>query len=115
MKNSRQKIRELASSLKKNPNDSFIKFALALELLKQDDVSKARVLFESVLEQDPDYLGVYYHLGKLYEKTGRLKDAQTMFTDGLEVARKKNDKRTELELIDALESLNIELNNDFTS
>lgn len=115
MKNSRQKIRDLAASLKENPNDSFIKFALALELLKKDDVSKARVLFESVLKQDPEYLGVYYHLGKLYENTGRLDDAHTMFSDGLKVARDQNDKRTELELMDALESLNIEMNNDFTS
>lgn len=115
MKNNRQKIRDLAASLKENPNDSFIKFALALELLKKDDVSKAKVLFESILKQDPDYLGVYYHLGKLYENTGRLEDAKTMFKDGLEVARNQNDKRTELELTDALESLNIELNNDSTS
>lgn len=115
MKNSRQKIRDLAASLKENPNDSFIKFALALELLKQDDVSKAKVLFESILKQDPDYLGVYYHLGKLYQRTGRAEDAQTMFNDGLKVARKQNDKRTELELIDALESLNVELNDDSTS
>ncbi len=115
MKNNRQKIRDLAASLKKNPNDSFTKFALALELLKKDDVSKARVLFESVLEQDPEYLGVYYHLGKLYERTGRPEDAQSMFTNGLKVARDQNDKRTELELLDALESLNIELNNDSTS
>jgi Tfp pilus assembly protein PilF len=115
MKNSRQKIRDLAASLKENPNDSFIKFALALELLKQDDVSKAKVLFESILKQDPDYLGVYYHLGKLYQQTGRTEDAQTMFNDGLKVARQQNDKRTELELIDALESLNVELNDDSTS
>lgn len=115
MNNNRQKIRDLAESLKKNPKDSFTKFALALELLKKDDVSKARVLFESVLEQDPEYLGVYYHLGKLYERTGRLEDAQSMFTHGLKVARDQNDQRTELELIDALESLNLELNNDSTS
>lgn len=115
MKNSRQKIRDLAASLKENPNDSFIKFALALELLKKDDVSKARVLFESILKQDPDYLGVYYHLGKLYEKTGHLHDAQKIFSDGLKVAQKQGEKRTELELREALESLKIELENDSTS
>ncbi len=115
MKNNRQKIRDLAASLKENPNDSFIKFALALELLKNNDVSKAKVLFESILKQDPDYLGVYYHLGKLYERTGRLSDAQQMFTDGLEIAKKQNNERTALELKEALESINIELNDDSIS
>lgn len=115
MKNNRQKIRELAASLKDNPNDSFTKFALALELLKNNDVSKARVLFESILKQDPGYLGVYYQLGKLYERSGRLTDAQRMFTDGLEIAKKKNEERTALELKEALESINIELNDDSIS
>ncbi|MDX1640444.1 MAG: tetratricopeptide repeat protein [Balneolaceae bacterium] len=115
MKNNKQKIRELAESLQKNPDDTFIKFALALELLKKDDVTKAKVLFESVLKQDPDYLGVYYHLGKLYERLGRFEDAKKLFKDGLKVAEKQENERTALELKDALESLNIEWNDDFTS
>lgn len=115
MKSNNQKIRDLAASLKENPNDSFIKFALALELLKKDDVTKARILFESILKQDPDYVGVYYHLGKLYEQIGRPEDAQQMFTDGLGIARKQNDDRTTLELNEALESLNIELNDNSIS
>lgn len=106
MKNNSQKIRELAQSLKRNPDDSFVKFALALELLKKDDVTKARVLFESVLKQDPDYLGVYYHLGKLYERQGRWKDAEKMYSNGLKIADEQKNKRTALELREALESLN---------
>lgn len=107
MKNNKQKIRELAESLQKNPDDSFTKFALALELLKKDDVTKAKVLFESVLRQDPDYLGVYYHLGKLYERQGRIEDAKKMFNNGLKVAEEQQNERTALELKDALESLNV--------
>ncbi|WP_234570623.1 tetratricopeptide repeat protein [Rhodohalobacter sp. 614A] len=114
MKNNNQKIRELAESLKKNPDDSFTKFALALELLKKDDVTKAKVLFESVLEQDPDYLGVYYHLGKLYERQSRFEEAKKLFTDGYKVAKEQQNERTALELKDALESLNFESNDDST-
>lgn len=107
-----KKIKRLASFLQKNPEDSFTKFALALELLKMDEVSKARVLFESVLKQDPDYLGVYYHLGKLYEHTGRLHDASNLYRTGIELAEKQRDQRTRLELIDALESVMIDLNHE---
>lgn len=115
MKDNRQKIRELAEALQKNPGDSFLKFALALELQKKGDVTKARILFESIVKQDSGYLGVYYHLGKLYEYNGRFQDARQMYSAGISVARKQQDQRTLLELNEALESLNIELNHDSTS
>lgn len=108
MKQENKNITRLAGFLKKNPQDIFSKFALALELLKIDEVTKACVLFESILKQDPAYLGVYYHLGKLYQKTGRIKDAQKMFHDGILVARNQNNEKTRLELAEALELLTIE-------
>lgn len=105
-------IKQLAGYLKKNPNDSFTKFALALELLKLGDVSKARVLFESVLKQDPEYLGVYFHLGKLYEKNRRPNDAADLYEKGIELAKKQNNERTRQELTEALEHLKTETDND---
>ena len=68
MSESVNKIRHFAALIRENPEESFPKFALALELLKKDDVAKARVLFESVLEHDPDYLGGYYQGRKRYER-----------------------------------------------
>src|SRR5690625_5552523 len=83
MSESVNKIRHFAALIRENPEESFPKFALALELLKKDDVAKARVLFESVLKQDPDYLGVYYHLGKLYESIEMTEEAETMYQQGI--------------------------------
>lgn len=99
------KIRTLAANVKKDPGDSFSKFALALELMKQNEVSKSRVLFESVLRQDPGYLGVYYHLGKLYEQIGLADRAEELYRDGIRLANKQGQTRTETELKDALELL----------
>lgn len=112
METGNKNIKQLAGYLKKNPNDSFTKFALALELLKLGDVSKARVLFESVLKQDPDYLGVYFHLGKLYENNRRPNDAEELYKKGIELAKKQNNERTRQELTEALEHLKTELDND---
>ncbi|GAB5410741.1 MAG: hypothetical protein BalsKO_31060 [Balneolaceae bacterium] len=53
------KISTLAARIKENPNDSFSKFALALELLNIDQTAKARVLFENIVNNDPNYVGVY--------------------------------------------------------
>lgn len=105
-------IKKLLQALKKNPADSFAKFALALELLKSDEVSKARVLFESILEQDPGYLGVYYHLGKLYEQQQLYEEALELYQKGVELARQQGQNRTCSELEEAIEFLNSEMNHE---
>lgn len=112
MDNRQNKIKQLAGYLKKNPDDTFSKFALALELIKQNDVFKARVLFESVLESDPDYIGVYYHLGKLYELIGQPDRAFEIYQIGISKTADSEYQRTRRELEEALEQLNEELRKD---
>ncbi len=112
MSSEQQKIKQLALNIKKNPEDSFSKFALALELLKRDQVSKAILLFESILKQDPDYLGVYYHLGKLYHQTGNVQKAGELFSKGITLAEEQKNSRTKSELSEALETLKIETDYD---
>lgn len=104
-KDGRENIKRLAKLLKDTPDDSFTKFALALELLKLNEVTKARVLFESILQSDPEYLGVYYHLGKLYESSGNPRKAGQLYKTGIEVATRQNENRTKLELQNALDFL----------
>lgn len=108
MTDNKKNIRQLAGFLQNNPNDTFTKFALALELLKADESTKAKVLFESVLKQDPEYSGVYYHLGKLYQSSGRNEDAARLFKKGVEIAEKQGKNRTKSELQEALATINDE-------
>ncbi len=49
------RISTLAKAVKEHPEDSFYKFTLALEMLKIDQSSKARVLFEAIRENDPEW------------------------------------------------------------
>lgn len=109
MSSTNSKIRKLAGYIKKNPNDSFSKFALALEFLKEDQGNKARILFEDIQENDPEYDGVYYHLGKLYEMSGRRQDALDTYKRGIEIAANNKHKRNVSELKEALAELEIEM------
>jgi len=108
MTDNKKNIRQLAGFLQNNPNDTFTKFALALELLKAGESTKAKVLFESVLRQDPEYTGVYYHLGKLYQSSSRNEDAARLFKKGVEIAEKQGKNRTKSELQEALATINDE-------
>jgi Tfp pilus assembly protein PilF len=112
MPSSNEKTNVLARNIKANPDDSFSKFALALEFLKQDEIKKAQILFENIYTNNPKYVGVYYHLGKLYERLDRADDAKQMYTEGIEVAVNQKEKRTLKELKEALAELNAELENE---
>lgn len=103
------KIKQLARQIKNNPGDSFSKFALALEFRKEGEFKKARILFEDVLSSDPEYVGVYYHLGKLYEALDHLKDAKKLYQKGIKIASQQNEQRTEKEIREALQQLEMEI------
>lgn len=104
------KIKKLAAYIKQNPEDSFSKFALALEFIKQDRHDKARILFESVRNNDPHYVGVYYHLGKTYEILDMDEQAAIVYKEGIRIASaNKKEGRTVLELEEALDELEQEM------
>lgn len=103
------RISRLASAVKADPDDSFSKFALALELLKTGEQDKARQLFENIRSRDPEYVGVYYHLAKLYVETGENKKALETYKEGIRVASDLNDHHSKSELEEALAVLEIEM------
>jgi Tfp pilus assembly protein PilF len=103
------RISTLAKAVKEHPDDSFYKFTLALEMLKIDETSKASVLFEAIENSDPEYVGVYYHLAKLYVELGENKKALETYKKGIKVAEGQNDSHTKSELSAALLNLEIEM------
>lgn len=102
-------IQKLALRIKENPNDSFSKFALSLELIKIGEKKKALSLFENIRTKDENYVGLYYHLGKLYEEFEENKKAVSAYKDGIEIALKQNNTHAKSELMGALANLEFEM------
>lgn len=105
---SRSRIPELAKRIKNDPDDSFSKFALALELLKIGEHGKSKTLFENIVNKDPDYVGVYYHLAALYVESGENNKAINTYKEGIKVAGKKGDQHALSELRSAYMNLQLE-------
>jgi len=97
-----QRLREM---LAQQPTDSFLNHAMALEEIKLGNEAAARVLFESILQRDPQYIGSYYHLGKLLERQGDETAAIEVFERGMEVAKKLGDQHALNELRGAYDNL----------
>jgi Tfp pilus assembly protein PilF len=99
------RIKQLQSFLQANPQDSFLKHALALEYIKNGDDTTAKTLFEEILTHDAGYIGTYYHLAKLLERTGDTSAAIQWYEKGMEAAQKAGDKHAYGELRSAYEEL----------
>ena len=99
------RITQLKAYLAESPKDSFLQHALALEYIKTGDDQSARQTFETLLANDPGYVGSYYHLGKLLEKLGEQDAAIAAYEKGMEVAREVKDMHAYNELQAAREDL----------
>ena len=101
---SQDRLHALLAFYEEDPRDAFTRFAIAREYLKQDETGKALTFFEGLVEDDPDYVGTYYHLGKLYEQLGRKGDAIRTYQRGIQIAQTRRDAHARAELQDALMS-----------
>lgn len=88
-----------------NPSDCFLRHALALEYIKLNNDTDARILFESILTDYPNYVGSYYHLAKLLERVGETNKAIEWYEKGMAAAKEANDQHSYNELQGAYEEL----------
>lgn len=100
-----ERIGKLKAFLETAPGDSFLQHALALEYIKIGEETRARELFEAILAADPAYIGSYYHLGKLLERTGDEPAAIAIYEKGMAEAKKVKDNHSYNELMAAYEEL----------
>lgn len=75
------------------------------------ELDKALHEFNLLLEKEEDYVGAYYHLGKLLEQLNQAEKAYFTYKKGMEVARKVNDQHALSELAGA--KLNLGDEDDF--
>jgi Tfp pilus assembly protein PilF len=99
------RIDKLKSFLEESPDDNLLKHALALEYIKAGRDHEARVIFEQILTSTPDYVGSYYHLGKLLERNGENRLAIEWYQKGMMAAKRLNDQKSYNELQSAYEDL----------
>lgn len=99
------KIDQIKDLLKNDPTDGFLQHALALEYVKLADDETAKKVFENLLQQDPAYIGSYYHLAKLLERQGLNDEAILIYEKGMTIAKKLGEQHALSELRSAYEDL----------
>lgn len=102
---SNTRIDNLKAVLAADPQDTFARYALGLEYLSLNDINSAKDMFEETSVLDPNYVAVYYQLGKTYELLGEEDKARKIYEKGIYVASSQSDEHTKSELEQALGEL----------
>lgn len=95
------RLAQLSQLLAQSPQDPFLLFAIAKEHEKLGDAAEALRQYALLRAAHPDYVGLYYHLGKLQATTDPVAAAET-YRAGIAVAQKLGDFHALSELRGAL-------------
>jgi len=104
MSNSKR-LEQLLDMLSKNV-DSFLLFAIAKEYEKAAENELAKEYYKRLVSEFPDYVGTYYHFGKLLEKSAETEAAIEIYNKGIAIAKALGDQHAWSELAEA--KLNLE-------
>lgn len=104
----KNRIDTLLQFLKEDPEDSFIRFALAKEYEKIGTLKKALDTYNELRVLDPDYVGLYYHLAALQIELTLPDEALKTYDQGIAVAKKAADFHALSELHTAKLNLDID-------
>lgn len=99
------RIDKIKSMLEAQPLDLFLNHALALEYIKAGEDAAAKACFELNLQTDQNYVGTYYHLGKLLERMQETQAALAIYEKGMQIAGALGDQHAKSELRGAYEEL----------
>ncbi len=107
------RLEQLISILNQGSKDPFIRYAIATEYLKEGRFTEALEYYENLVENNPDYVGTYYHLGKLYDELGRKDDAKLIFEKGIAIANETKKFHALSELQQIYQSLVLGLDDEY--
>ncbi|HNP08105.1 MAG TPA: tetratricopeptide repeat protein [Cyclobacteriaceae bacterium] len=99
-----ERIKLLEKFIAEDPDDSFSRYALALEL-SHEDPNQATSILLALLKDKPQYIPTYYQAGLLLLDQNRLEEAKIILEQGIKTARQQNEHKAATELKQLFEEL----------
>jgi predicted Zn-dependent protease len=96
------RLDQLLELLKADPNDSFVRYGVAMELAKGGRLEESLTEFRELLKRDPDYVAGYFMAGRTCEQDGDVEGAKKFYRDGIATANRVGDSHASGEISQAL-------------
>jgi tetratricopeptide (TPR) repeat protein len=95
------RLQSLLDLLSDSPGEPFLLFAIAKEYEKRQADEQALQYYNQLRRESPDYVGLYYHLGKLLERIQHPDAALQAYDQGIAIAQQLNNRHAWSELREA--------------
>lgn len=99
------RLEQMLSFLEQDPNDSFSRYAVALEYMSLKEYNRAEEYLSELRRRDPDYVATYYQLGQVHTALEEWEKAEEIYNAGIMAGRKAGDLHAVSELQAALDEL----------
>ncbi|QDU92731.1 hypothetical protein [Lignipirellula cremea] len=96
---------KIEAMLVDEPNDSFLRYSLALEQRKAGEHEECLAGFRSLMADEPPYVAAFFMSAQLLVSLDRIDEARTALRDGIEVARTQGDNHAAGEMSELLMTL----------
>lgn len=98
----RQKIEAMLAD---EPNDTFLRYSLAMEWEKEGEHEKSLEGLRGLMSDDPPYVPAFFMSGQQLVRLSRIDEARASLRDGIEQARRQNNTHAAGEMSEFLASL----------
>jgi len=96
----------LEQSLADDPSDTFLRYGLALQCLREGDVEEGRTRLRALIADHPeDQVAAFQQLGQSYADSGEAEEAVAILEAGIALARRRGDLHAAAEMDGLLDSV----------
>lgn len=96
---------QIEAMLQDDPDDTFLNYALAKELVSEGDSDAAIAAFDRVLSGNADYVPAYFQKAQTLAGEGETAAARDVLAQGIEVAQRVGDTHAAGEMTAYLDTL----------
>lgn len=96
---------QLERSLAEEPTDSFLRYGLALQCLRDGDLAEGRQRLIELIADRPEEVAAYQQLGQSYLEAGESEEARAILRRGVDAARARGDAHAVSEMTGLLDIL----------
>jgi hypothetical protein len=88
-----------------DPDDTFLRYSLAMELDKEGDHDASVAKFMELTRDNPPYVPAFFMAGQQLARLSCIEEARSVLQDGVSAARNQGDHHAEREMSEFLASL----------